>query len=197
MLIELFLENNLWDDVDFTYYFFYKFGSNFDLFIHNFSQYFETANEFKKKFAFEHVKRLFHVFRNLLEREVITVIDEIASKIYNVRFTAIYTISQINLLFNIHITRKILFASFRIVPSVKLFTLPLFLCSRVYFSLAPVRLAIRNKCLATHRLFVTNCRFKGRFHFWTGRIHQGSVLSDWICEQVPVDGFNYEKGGQI
>lgn len=81
-------ENNLWEESDnFHYCFFYKFGSNFDIYINNFSLYFQTANEFKKNFGFDHVTRLFHVFKSLLHRDVINTIDDIATRIHSVRIS--------------------------------------------------------------------------------------------------------------
>lgn len=78
-------ENSLWEESDnFHYCFFYKFGSNFDIYINNFPLYFQTAKEFKSNFDFEHVKRLFLVFRNLLHRNVINIIDDIATRIHSV-----------------------------------------------------------------------------------------------------------------
>jgi len=88
----VFAENNLWNDIDFSYYFFYKYGSSFDLFIHNFPQHFQLSTNFKKKFDTKHLRRLFSVFKLLLKRDIIKNLDDIASKVYNVCFTLFFSL---------------------------------------------------------------------------------------------------------
>lgn len=76
-------ENNLWEDVDFTYCFYYKFGSSFDLFIPNYLDYFGRTAKLREKFQFSHIRRLFKVFKVLLEKEVLNKLDEFATKVHS------------------------------------------------------------------------------------------------------------------
>lgn len=57
------------------------------MFINDFYQYYETSKLFRKKFNYVHLNRLFSVFAVLLDKNVLNIMDEIATNVYNVSST--------------------------------------------------------------------------------------------------------------